>query len=170
MIEAVLFLESDPVDVNFLAKVTDIPKNVVEDCLQWIKERYQVAECGLELIMLGGGYLLTPKGELWDLLKDRYGKKNEQRLSRAALETLSIIAYRQPLTRVEIENIRGVSADNMIRLLISRDLIAEKGKKDAPGRPTLFGTTKEFLKLFQLSSISDLPKLDEVNKERFELN
>ena len=102
--------------------------------------------------------------------KDRYGKRNENRLSRAALETLAIIAYSQPVTRGEIENLRGVSADGMIKLLATRNLIREVGKKDAPGKPVQFGTTKEFLKLFKLNSIADLPKLDETEHDRFELN
>ena len=85
------------------------------------------------------------------------------------METLSIIAYSQPITRSEIEAIRGVSADNMIRLLAERNLIKEVGKKDIPGKPVQFGTTREFLKLFRLNSISDLPKLDETESDRFEL-
>ena len=120
--------------------------------------------------MLGGGYIFAPKKDLWEFLKARYGKKNENRLSRAALETLSIIAYSQPITRGEIENIRGVAADNMIRLLLSRTLIREAGKKDAPGKPIQYGTTREFLKLFRLASIADLPKLEEGDRERFAAN
>ena len=87
----------------------------------------------------------------------------------SAMETLAIIAYSQPITRAEVEQLRGVGVDNMIRLLLERNLIKEVGKKEVPGRPTLFGTTKEFLKLFHLNSISDLPKLDEDDEQRFEL-
>ena len=83
--------------------------------------------------------------------------------------SLSIIAYSQPITRAEIEGLRGVSADNMIRLLMERNLIKEVGKKDVPGKPTQYGTTKEFLKFFRLNSIADLPKLDQEEEERFEL-
>jgi segregation and condensation protein B len=119
--------------------------------------------------MITGGWALVPKKDIWDVLKERYGNKNEGKLSRSALETLSIIAYSQPITRAEIEAIRGVSADNMIRLLAERNLIKEVGKKDAPGKPVQFGTTKEFLKFFRLNSISDLPKLEETESERFEL-
>jgi segregation and condensation protein B len=86
------------------------------------------------------------------------------------METLSIIAYRQPITRAEVEGIRGVQADNMIRLLIERNLIHEDGKKDVPGKPVLFSTTKEFLRLFRLNSIAELPKLDESESDRFELD
>jgi segregation and condensation protein B len=101
-------------------------------------------------------------------LRERYGRRYESRLSRAAMETLSIIAYSQPITRQEIESIRGVSADAMIKLLAARDMIREVGRKEAPGRPVQYGTTKEFLKLFRLASIADLPKMDELDQERFE--
>ncbi|MDR3343000.1 MAG: SMC-Scp complex subunit ScpB, partial [Treponema sp.] len=126
-------------------------------------------DSGVELCRIGGGVMISPKKEYWDNLKDRYGKKNDSKLSKAALETLSIIAYSQPITRSEIEAIRGVSADNMIRLLLERELIRETGKKDIPGKPVQFGTTKEFLKLFRLDSIADLPKLNESEADRFEL-
>jgi len=85
------------------------------------------------------------------------------------METLAIVAYSQPVTRPEIEKIRGVSADNMIRLLLEKGLVRETGKKDIPGKPVLYGTTKEFLKLFRLNSIAELPKLGEVDIEKFEL-
>jgi len=89
------------------------------------------------------------------------------RLSRAAMETLAIIAYSQPITRAEIEAIRGVNVDAMIRLLLEKNLIAEIGKRDVPGKPMQYGTTQEFLRCFGLNSIEDLPKLDEVENTRF---
>ena len=101
------------------------------------------------------------------VLRERYGKKNDARLSRAAMETLSIVAYSQPVTRAEVENLRGVNADAMMRLLLQRELIREVGRKDAPGRPVQYGTTREFLKLFRLSSIAELPKLTEADQARF---
>jgi len=91
-------------------------------------------------------------------------------LSRAALETLSIIAYSQPITRGEIDAIRGVASDGMIRVLLARELIQEVGKKETPGRPIQFGTTRTFLRSFRLSSIADLPKLDDLEREKFELD
>jgi Predicted transcriptional regulator containing the HTH domain len=89
------------------------------------------------------------------------------KLSRAAMETLAIIAYSQPITRAEIEAIRGVNVDAMIRLLVAKNLITELGKRDAPGKPMQYGTTNEFLKYFKLDSIEDLPKLDEIENARF---
>ena len=170
LIEAVLFLESEPVDIRTISKITDLPKDVVTEAVEYIKKRTEEKSRGIEIVEIGGGYLFTPKEELWDYLKERYGKKNDNKLSRAAMETLSIIAYSQPITRSEIENIRGVSADGMMKLLLSRNMIKEVGKKDVPGKPVQYGTTKEFLKVFRIRSIADLPKLDELNQERFELN
>jgi segregation and condensation protein B len=170
LVEAILFLEADPIDNKTLCRITGRPGEAINQVLDKLIERYASPDCGFEILELGGGYILSPKKDLWEYLKDRYGKKNENRLSRAALETLSIIAYSQPITRGEIENIRGVAADNMIKLLVTRGLIKEVGKKDAPGKPVQYGTTKDFLKVFRLGSISDLPKLDELERERFELN
>jgi segregation and condensation protein B len=170
LIETILYLEAEPLDLNILARLTGFSKDAVSLCLEEIKKHYQEGIHGMELSEIGGAFHFSPKLDLWPYLKDRYGKKNDSRLSRAAMETLSIIAYSQPITRGEIENIRGVASDNMIKLLLSKDFIKEVGKKDSPGKPVLYGTTREFLKTFRLSSIADLPKLDEVEKEKFELN
>jgi segregation and condensation protein B len=170
LIEAILYLEAEPIDENALSRISGLAREVVDRALEALSERYAQEGSGLELANIGGGLIISPKKEYWDLLKERYGKKNEAKLSRAALETLSIIAYSQPITRAEIEAIRGVSADNMMRLLMERELVREVGKKDAPGKPIQYGTTKEFLKLFKLSSIADLPKLDETESDRFELD
>jgi segregation and condensation protein B len=169
LIEAVLYLETEPLDEAGIARISGFSKETVETALEELENRYNNEASGVELSRIGGGIVISPKKEYWESLKDRYGKKNEGRLSRAAMETLSIIAYSQPITRSEIEAIRGVQADTMIRLLLDKELIRETGKKDVPGKPTLFGTTKEFLKLFRLESIADLPKLNESEAERFEL-
>ncbi len=169
LIEAILYLEGEPLTDEALCKISGLSLEIVSDSIKILQEAYGEPQRGIEITKIMGGWTIMPKKELWDHLKDRYGKKNEGRLSRAAMETLSIIAYSQPVTRAEIEAIRGVSADNMIRLLIEKNLIKEVGKKDIPGKPVLFGTTKEFLKIFRLNSISDLPKLDETESERFEL-
>ena len=113
--------------------------------------------------------MISPKKMYWDNLREKYGKRNESRLSRAAMETLAIIAYSQPVTRSEVEAIRGVQADNMIQLLFEKNLIRKMGKKDVPGKPIQYGTTREFLKIFRLGSIAELPKLNESEAERFEL-
>jgi segregation and condensation protein B len=169
IIEAILFLENEPLDIQSISRLSKLSRDVVITALSLIRDAYAGAEHGIELVEIGGGFSFSPKADLWGFLKDRYGKKNENKLSRAALETLAIIAYSQPITRSEIESIRGVSADGMIKLLLGKEIIKEVGKKDAPGRPLQYGTTKEFLKQFRLKSIADLPKLDELDSEKFRL-
>jgi segregation and condensation protein B len=168
LVEAVLFLEQEPVDEKHIARVTGFSEAEVEAGLEALKERYGRTCGGLEIARIGGGVTLAPKKAHWEALRERYGRKNAARLSRAAMETLAIIAYSQPVTRAEIEAIRGVQADNMIRLLLERGLVRETGKKDIAGRPAQFGTTKEFLSLFRIESIAGLPKMDEADAERFE--
>jgi len=169
LVEAILYLESEPIDEGTIARISGFSKDTVKAALDNLSARYAAAQSGLELTRAGGGITITVKREYWEKLKERYGKKNEGKISRAAMETLAIVAYSQPVTRAEIEKIRGVSADNMIRLLLERGLVRETGKKDIPGRPVMYGTTKDFLKLFHLSSIADLPKLSESDREKFEL-
>jgi segregation and condensation protein B len=169
LIQAVLYLEAEPMDEAAIARISGLGKEVVGEALKALEENLALETSGLCLSKIGGGYMLSPKKEYWDALRERYGKKNEARLSRAALETLSIIAYSQPVTRTEIEAIRGVQADNMIRLLLDKNFIQETGRKDVPGKPIQYGTTKEFLQSFRLESISDLPKLNGTEQERFEL-
>lgn len=167
LVEAVIYLENDAVDDETIAAITGLSPERVKEALARLREIYADPRHGVELVTLGGGYQLTPKAFLAEPLQSRYGKRNENRLSRAALETLSIIAYSQPVTRGEIEGMRGVSAEGMVKLLASRELIKVVGKRDAPGKPVEYGTTKEFLKLFRLSSIAELPKLDEVDREKY---
>lgn len=170
LIEAILYLESEPVNERRLTAVSGLSREVVRRVIEALEEDYRSESRGIELTRLEDGVGLGPKRVLWDKLKDHYGKRRDSKLSKAAMETLSIIAYAQPITRPEVENLRGVAPDNMIRSLLSRGLIKEVGRKDAPGRPVQYGTTREFLKQFNLESISDLPKLDEVEEERFKLD
>ncbi len=170
LVETILFLESEPLDEAALCRITGLAREVVEAALELLAEECRRPDRGIEPVLSGGGWIFAPKAELWESLKERYGKKNESRLSRAALETLSIVAYSQPITRGEVEAIRGVSADGMIRFLLDRELVKEVGKKEAPGRPVQYGTTKEFLKYFRLGSIAELPRLDELERERFDDN
>jgi len=169
LVEAILYLEADPIDEDAISRISGFSKETVKAVLEKIKERYTAEDCGLELSYTGEAAMICAKREYWKDLKDYYGKKSEAKISRAAMETLAIVAYSQPVTRAEIEKIRGVSADNMIRLLLDKGLVRETGKKDIPGKPVTYGTTKEFLKVFRLNSIADLPKLNEADIEKFEL-
>jgi len=169
LLEAILYMEAEPMDEASLSRISGLSKEMVKAALDRIDERYAMADCGIELARIDGGIMISPKREYWENLKDRYGKKNDSRISRAAMETLAIIAYSQPITKAEIKDIRGVSPDNMIHLLVEKELIHEVGKKDVPGKPVQFGTTRKFLKQFRLNSIADLPKLKESDLDKFEL-
>ncbi len=170
LVEAVIYLENEPASEDLIARVAGLSRDAVAEALECLQKRYSADDSGLELIHVSGGWMISPKKELWESLKDRYGKKSEGRLSRAAMETLSIIAYSQPITRAEIEAIRGANPDNMIRLLTERGLIKVVGKKEIPGKPVQFGTTQGFLRAFKINSIAELPKLEETESSRFELS
>ena len=167
LISAILFLENEPLSEEKLARIAGFTLEQTSLALQRICSEFDQPVHGFAPIKKEGGWIFAPKLVFWDQLKDYYGRKNEMRLSRAAMETLAIIAYSQPITRAEIEAIRGVNVDAMIRLLLEKNLITEMGKRDVPGKPMQYGTTQEFLRCFGLNSIEDLPKLDEVENTRF---
>jgi segregation and condensation protein B len=169
LVEAVLYLENDPVEIDRLIKITQLNEDSVRAALEQLHARYSRPDSGLELSEVGGGFSLIPRRDLMLSLRHYYGRKTDEKMSRAALETLSIIAYSQPVTRIEIDSIRGVNSTGTLKVLLDRAFIRETGRKDTPGRPVQYGTTKEFLQLFGLASIADLPKLDEAERERFEL-
>lgn len=168
LIETVLYLENEPVDIRKITRVTELDDDTVLQALAELRNHYGEGIHGIELSELAGGYCFMPKELHWPQLKKHYGRKIDSRLTRSALETISIIAYSQPITRKEIENIRGVSSDTIIRMLMEREYIRIVGKKDVIGRPYLFGTTRKFLEDFNLGSIADLPKLSDLDRERFD--
>ena len=167
LVEAVLFLDSEPLSVDAISRISELSEEVVEKCLDELREKYVQESSGIELSQITGGWTLTPKKEYWEVLKERYGNKNAGRLSRSAMEVLSIIAYKQPITRAEIEKIRGVSSNHAVSKLVEYNLVCELGRLDAPGRPLLFGTTEEFLRSFGVHSIDELPVLSTVQLEEF---
>ncbi|MDY4609413.1 MAG: SMC-Scp complex subunit ScpB [Sphaerochaetaceae bacterium] len=166
--EVVLFLENEPVSLDKLQRMTSFSKEQAEKALAELDEHYNLFMHGLSLSEKSGGWQFIPSGDLHDRLRGCYGKKVDRRLSRAALETLSIVAYSQPVTRREIDNIRGVASDTIVRLLREREYIKVVGRKDVPGHPCLYGTSRKFLFEFNLPSISALPKLSEIDRARFD--
>ena len=168
LIEAILFLENEPLSVERLCSMTGLTEKAVSDVLTLIEEAYYSDDHGLALVENSETYSFVPVSSLNDKLRACYGKKIDKRLSKAALETLAIVAYSQPITRSEITKIRGVVSDSIIRILRERDFIKVVGRKDIQGHPCLYGTTRKFLYTFKLDSISELPKLSEVDRQRFE--
>ena len=167
LIEVILFLENEPVNADRLGRLTGLNSERITSAITELDAYWKDHMHGLELIESHGTYCFLPAADLHDRLRDCYGRRVDRRLSKAALETLSIIAYAQPVTRRDIENIRGVSSDSIVRLLRDREYIKVVGRKDVPGHPSLYGTTKKFLFEFNLPSIGSLPQLSEIDRARF---
>lgn len=157
-LEALLFVAAEPVSAAQLAAALDLSIAEVESGLESLQSLLQ--ERGLRLQHHAGRYQLTTAAELAAAVERFLGLEATSRLSRAALETLAIIAYQQPVTRPYVESIRGVNSDSVIKSLLAKGLIQEMGRADGPGRPMLYGTTADFLRHFGLNSLSELPPLD----------
>ena len=167
LVEAILFLEAEPQSAARLARLTGLTVAAVRAAVDQVQRRFAGSDHGVQVLEVAGGYTLVPKPDLWPWLRPQYGGLAQGKMSRAALETLAIVAYSQPVTRSEIESIRGVSPDAMLRVLGERELICEVGRKEVPGRPIQYGTSAEFLRAFGLTSIADLPKLADADRARF---
>ncbi|HVG24016.1 MAG TPA: SMC-Scp complex subunit ScpB [Thermoanaerobaculia bacterium] len=160
-LEAILFLSSDPTRVDDLAESLDEAREAVTAQLEEIKRVLDEHVGGFTLEQAAGGWRLTTRAEHDSVLKKYFAKKGENRLSLAALETLAIVAYRQPITAPEIGEIRGVNSGSAIRTLLERRMIRVAGRKNVVGSPFLYRTTKDFLVHFGLNDIRDLPRLEE---------
>ncbi len=167
VLEAILFTMGDSVEISRLAEVIGESKKVTKELLEELKQSYQAADKGIELIELEDAVQLSTKNEMYEFLIKIAKIPRKHVLSDTMLETLSIIAYKQPVTKLDIERIRGVSCDFAVSRLVEYDLVQELGRLDAPGRPMLFGTTEQFLRSFGVKSLSELPELNPVQVEEF---
>ncbi len=158
IIENILFVWGDPMEIKELAKVLDLKVSEVKSIIKEMEEDFSLNR-GLSLVVSGDQVQLTSKEEYIDWIKKLTVKIEKVKLSNAALEVLSIIAYKQPVTKSEIDSIRGVKSDKVIETLMSRNLIYEAGRLDSPGRPIIYRTTDDFLSLLSISSIDELPEV-----------
>lgn len=159
IIEAILFSCGRVVETKELMAILELSAEDVENVLQTMKLEFEDANRGIEIVKVNDGYTLTTKKEYYDYIYPLFDNRAKPTLSNAALETLSIIAYNPNITRAEIETIRGVNSDGTIYKLLEYNLIEEAGRLDAPGRPTIYKTTTEFLKMFGISTLEELPEL-----------
>jgi segregation and condensation protein B len=164
ILESLLLVADGPQSVQRFSEVLDgTNKDIIENTLRELQSEFETQNRGIRLVEVAGGYQLrTPKANA-DWVKKFLGGR-PARMGKATLETLAIIAYRQPITRAEIEAIRGVDVDGVIATLLERNLIRAVARKDVPGRPFLYGTTAEFLQLFNLQDLSQLPTLKEMEE------
>ncbi|MCD8398239.1 MAG: SMC-Scp complex subunit ScpB [Lachnospiraceae bacterium] len=166
-IEAILFAMGDAVETEKIAAAIEQDVETTEKLLGDMRDRYREEERGIELTELDGAWQLCTKKEFYEYLIRMSKQPRKLVLTDVVMETLSIIAYKQPITKLEIEKIRGVKSDHAVNRLVEFNLIRELGRLDAPGRPILFGTTEDFLRHFGLRSLDDLPEIDTVQMEDF---
>lgn len=165
--EAILFTMGNAVEVERIARAIGISVEDTRKMLCAMKEKYETEGRGIRLIELEDSFQMCTKPQFYEYLIKIAKQPKKMILTDAVLETLSIIAYKQPVTRIELEKIRGVKCDHAVNKLIEFNLVKEVGRLDAPGRPLLFGTTEEFLRRFGVSSIDDLPEVSPVKMEDF---
>ncbi len=168
-IEAILFTMGESVELEKIASALELDPKIARKYIQNLMERYQSEDHGIQIIELDGAYQMCSKNEMYEYLIKVAKQPKKRVLTDVLLETLSIIAYKQPITKAEIEKIRGVSSEHAVSKLVEYNLVSELGRLDAPGRPMLFGTTEEFLRSFGVHSIEELPVLNEDQVEEFKL-
>lgn len=167
VIEAVLFAMGDSVELSSLSHVLEMPEEEIREVIVRMNAKYKKADRGIYIAELENAVQLCTKPELYEYLIKVAKAPRKYVLTDTLLETLSIIAYKQPVTRLEVEKIRGVSCDHAVNRLLEFNLVQELGRLDAPGRPLLFGTTEEFLRTFGVKSLGDLPMLNPEQMEDF---
>jgi len=158
-LEAVLFVADEPLTSAVLAQVMEADRAAVEELLEGLAHEYQQAGSGLELRRVAGGWRMYTHPDAAGVVERFVLSSRHTRLTRAALETLAIVAYKQPVTRHQVTAIRGVSSEGVLTALVDRGLLAEVGREEGPGRPILYGTTPQFLERLGLDSVADLPSL-----------
>ncbi|TAN45504.1 MAG: SMC-Scp complex subunit ScpB [Nitrospirae bacterium] len=165
VIEVLLFIAGEPVSVSSLSKATGLNESDVRQTVNQLASEFKDRDSGILIAEIADGYqmLTVPEMSLW--IKKFKNINQSNKLSQPALETLAIIAYKQPITKVEIDQLRGLNSDGAVKSLVDKHLIKIIGKKETPGRPFLYGTTKEFLQYFGLKNLSDLPPINDFLKE-----
>ncbi len=158
-LEAVLYASGDPISIDRLSQIFEAKPEQIEKAAEQLKNRLDSAESGIELLRLDNAYQLATRTDFAEYIKKAFDLKRRTPLSGAAFEVLSVIAYNQPVTRAFVEQVRGVDCSGVITTLLEKELIEERGRLELPGRPLLYGTTKNFLRCFGLSDLSDLPPL-----------
>lgn len=166
-IEAILFTMGDSVELSQIAKAIECDNETTKEILYQMMERYQEEDRGIQIIELEDAYQMCTKREYYEYLIRVASAPKKPQLTEVMLETLSIIAYKQPITKMEIEKIRGVKCDHAVNKLVEYRLVKELGRLDVPGKPIVFGTTEEFLRSVGVAGIEALPVLDPVKLEDF---
>ncbi len=159
--EALLFVSDKPVVLDQFKQVfPSLTSSVIEDLLRRLQDEYAARDAGMVVVEIAGGWQMLSNSHAASYIREFYKTRTKEKLSRPALECLAIVAYKQPVGRGEVEVIRGVNSDGTIAHLLNKGLVRIVGRKEVPGRPFLYGTTKEFLEYFGLKSLEDIPKVE----------
>ena len=161
VVEALLFIAGDAVPLASIAQTIELDKATAKAVVQSVADKYEREKRGLRIVEIDGAFQMCTAAECFEYIRNMYKSPQRQGLTQALLETLAIVAYKQPITKTQIEEIRGVGAEHAISRLLEKRLICEVGRMDTPGRPLLFGTSSEFLRYFGFKSIGELPPLEE---------
>ena len=167
IVEAVLFTMGKSVETRQLAAALRADMDTAREAALRLKKRYDRGKHGMQITRLEDSWQMCTRAEYYENLIEVASAPKKQVLTDVALETLSIVAYKQPITKLEIEKIRGVKSDHAVNKLVEYNLVCERGRLDAPGKPILFGTTEEFLRRFSVQSVDDLPSLNPEQVESF---
>jgi len=164
IIEAVLFAADRPVSVDRFAGLLELDSDTIAELIRELQQEYDAARRSFQIVEIANGFQICTRSEYALWIRKFYTTEISSRLSVSALEALAIIAYKQPVTRAEVEEIRGVNSDSVIHTLLEKNLIKIAGRKQAPGKPLIYGTTTEFLMHFGLRDLSELPSIEEIER------
>ena len=167
VIEAILFTMGESVELNKIAAAIEHDEETTRKIIHRMMDKYDAEDRGVRIIELEDAFQMCTKTQMYEYLIRVAKQPKKYVLTDVLLETLSIIAYKQPVTKLEIEKIRGVKSDHAVNKLVEYNLVCERGRMDAPGKPILFGTTEEFLRRFSIQSVEDLPSLNPEQMESF---
>lgn len=164
VVESLLFISGEAVPLTAIAQTIEMDKATAKAIIHTLADKYENESRGIRIVEINGAYQMCTAAECFEYIRNMYKSPNRQGLTQALLETLAIIAYKQPITRAQIEEIRGVSAEHAVSKLVEKKLVCEVGRMDSPGKPIMFGTTNEFLRYFGFKNIAELPELEEASK------
>ncbi len=166
VVESLLFISGEAVPLSAIAQTIEMDKATAKAIIHTLADKYENEKRGIRIVEINGAYQMCTAAECFEYIRNMYKSPNRQGLTQAVLETLAIIAYKQPITRAQIEEIRGVSAEHAVSKLVEKNLVCEVGRMDSPGKPIMFGTTNAFLRYFGFKNVSELPPLQEVEQSQ----
>lgn len=165
VVESLLFISGEAVSLSAIAQTIEMDKATAKAIIQSLADKYEEEQRGIRIVEINDAYQMCTAAECFEYIRNMYKSPQRQGLTQSLLETLAIIAYKQPITKGQIEEIRGVSAEHAVNKLVEKKLVCEVGRQNTPGKPILFGTTDDFLRYFGFKSVGELPPLGEEDSQ-----